>query len=342
MLELASLGAKVLQIRSVKFAMRYGVPIHVRSSFNDDEGTWVVREEEVVEQLVVSGVTCNRNEAKIRVRGVKDSPGVAAAIFTPLSEAGIVVDMIVQNVSQDGTTDVTFTVPHDDFARASDLARDAAVGGRRARRRGATRASRRSRWSGLGMKDHAGVAARMFQVLSREGINIQLISTSEIKISVVIDAKYAELAVRALHDAFVASGEESRVSRRPPGRARAALVVALGLRRAGARRRRTLGHGSTRSSVAPPSRCDGTRRAALRPRASTPTGRPRRPWRRCPGSGREGLLRLVRRAGREPAFCEPSDLDRVKGIGPKIRAGARGTSFVRIVRTLWRDVRGAR
>jgi aspartate kinase len=208
MLELASVGAKVLQIRSVKFAMRYGVPIHVRSSFSDAEGTWVVREEEVVEQLVVSGVTCNRNEAKIRVRGVKDSPGVAAAIFTPLSEAGIVVDMIVQNVSQDGTTDVTFTVPNDDFARASDLARDAAsaVGARDVQ---ADKGIAKVSVVGLGMKDHAGVAATMFQVLSREGINIQLISTSEIKISVVIDAKYAELAVRALHEAFVGGGEES-------------------------------------------------------------------------------------------------------------------------------------
>ena len=206
---MASLGAKVLQIRSVKFAMRYGVPIHVRSSFSDDEGTWVVREEEVVEQLVVSGVTSNRNEAKIRVRGVKDAPGVAAAIFTPLSEAGIVVDMIVQNVSQDGTTDVTFTVPRDDFKRAIELARQP-------RPRSSPRATSRRDTAiakvsvvGLGMKDHAGVAARMFQVLAREGINIQLISTSEIKISVVIEEKYAELAVRALHDAFVDTGEEA-------------------------------------------------------------------------------------------------------------------------------------
>jgi aspartate kinase len=208
MLEMASLGAKVLQIRSVKFAMRYGVPLHVRSSFSDDEGTWVVREEEVVEQLVVSGVTFNRNEAKIRVRGVKDAPGVAASIFLPLSEAGIVVDMIVQNVSQDGTTDVTFTVPRDDFKRASEIAREAAaaVGARDVEGdKGIAKVS----VVGLGMKDHAGVAARMFQVLAREGINIQLISTSEIKISVVIEEKYAELAVRALHEAFVDSGEEA-------------------------------------------------------------------------------------------------------------------------------------
>jgi len=208
MLEMASLGAKVLQIRSVKFAMRYGVPLHVRSSFSDDEGTWVVREEEVVEQLVVSGVTFNRNEAKIRVRGVKDAPGVAASIFLPLSEAGIVVDMIIQNVSQDGTTDVTFTVPRDDFKRASEIAREAAaaVGARDVEGdKGIAKVS----VVGLGMKDHAGVAARMFQVLAREGINIQLISTSEIKISVVIEEKYTELAVRALHEAFVDSGEEA-------------------------------------------------------------------------------------------------------------------------------------
>jgi len=208
MLELASLGAKVLQIRSVKFAMRYGVPIHVRSSFHDGEGTWVVREEEVLEQLVVSGVTYNRNEAKIRVCGVKDAPGVAASIFAPLAGAGIVVDMIVQNVSQDGTTDVTFTVPRDDFRRAMDLARDAASG-TGARDVEGDKGIAKVSVVGLGMKDHAGVAARMFQVLAQEGINIQLISTSEIKVSVIIEEKYAELAVRALHDAFVGNAEDA-------------------------------------------------------------------------------------------------------------------------------------
>jgi aspartate kinase len=208
MLEMASLGAKVLQIRSVKFAMRYGVPIHVRSSFSDAEGTWVVREEEVMEKRVVSGVTYNKNEAKIRVRGVKDAPGVAAAIFTPLSRAGIVVDMIVQNVSQDGSTDVTFTVPRDDFRRACELAREAAVGVGAVDVEGDKGIAKVS-VVGLGMKDHAGIAARMFEVLAREGINIQLISTSEIKISVVIEEKYVELAVRALHEAFVENGEEA-------------------------------------------------------------------------------------------------------------------------------------
>jgi len=202
MLEMASLGAKVLQIRSVKFAMQYSCPIHVRSSFHDGEGTWVVREEEVMEELVVSGVTYNRDEAKIRVRRVKDAPGVAARLFTPLSEAGIVVDMIIQNVSEDGTVDLTFTVPLGDYERALDLARSAAGDVAAEDVEGDDRIAKVS-VVGLGMKDHAGVAARMFEVLAREGINIQLISTSEIKISVVIEEKYAELAVRALHAEFV-------------------------------------------------------------------------------------------------------------------------------------------
>ena len=207
MLEMASLGTKVLQIRSVKFAMRYSCPIHVRSSFHDGEGTWVVREEDVMEELVVSGVTYNRDEAKIRVRRVKDAPGVAARLFTPLSEAGIVVDMIIQNVSEDGTTDLTFTVPLGDYDRALDLARSAAGDVAAKDVEGDDRIAKVS-VVGLGMKDHAGVAARMFQVLAEEGINIQLISTSEIKISVVIEEKYAELAVRALHAEFVeATGE---------------------------------------------------------------------------------------------------------------------------------------
>jgi aspartate kinase len=214
MLELASLGAKVLQIRSVKFAMRYGIPIHVRSSFTQDEGTWVVREEDVMEKLVVSGVTYNRSEAKIRIAGVKDSPGVAAQLFGPISEAGIVVDMIVQNVSQDGSTDVTFTVPRGDYQRAVALARELAPSmGARSVEGDETIA--KVSVVGLGMKDHAGVAARMFQVLAGEGINIQMISTSEIKISVVVEEKYTELAVRALHDAFIDSGAEAPVAEAP-------------------------------------------------------------------------------------------------------------------------------
>jgi aspartate kinase len=205
MIEMASLGAKVLQIRSVRFAMRYGVPLHVRSSFHSGEGTWVVPEEEVMEGLSVSGVTYTRSEAKIRVRGVKDQPGVAAKIFTPLSAAGIVVDMIVQNLSQDGTTDVTFTVSRGDYRRAVRIAEEtgAAIGAVAVDGRdGIAKVS----IVGLGMKDHAGVASRMFQVLADEGINIQLISTSEIKISVVIDEDATERAVRALHRAFVEAG----------------------------------------------------------------------------------------------------------------------------------------
>jgi aspartate kinase len=211
MLEQASLGAKVLQIRSVKFAMRYGIPIHVRSSFNQEEGTWVVREEDVMERLVVSGVTYNRSEAKIRVAGVKDSPGVAAQLFGPISEAGIVVDMIVQNASQDGTTDVTFTVPRGEFRRAVEIAKKLApnMGGRNVE---GDETIAKVSVVGLGMRDHAGVAAKMFKVLAGEGINIQMITTSEIKISVVIEEKYTELAVRTLHDAFVDSGAKPPVA----------------------------------------------------------------------------------------------------------------------------------
>jgi aspartate kinase len=205
MLEMASLGAKVLQIRSVKFATQYGLPIHVRSSFEPGEGTWVVREEDVMERLLVSGVTYNRDEAKIRVCGVKDQPGIASAIFSPLSEAGIVVDMIIQNVGSDRTTDVTFTVPRGDFGRALDLAKAAAEQTGASGVEGDDAVAKVS-IVGLGMKDHAGVASRMFSVLADEGINIQMITTSEIKISVVIAEKYAELAVRALHAAFVEHG----------------------------------------------------------------------------------------------------------------------------------------
>jgi aspartate kinase len=202
MLEMASLGAKVLQIRSVKLASQYGVPIHVRSSFHAGEGTWVTREEDVMEQLVVSGVTYNRDEAKIRIRRVQDRPGVAAHFFTPLAEAGIVVDMIVQNVGQDGSTDLTFTVPRADFSRALEITRKAADQSGAEGVEGDGSIAKVS-VVGLGMKDHAGVASRMFQVLAAEGINIQLISTSEIKISVVIEEKYTELAVRALHAVLV-------------------------------------------------------------------------------------------------------------------------------------------
>jgi aspartate kinase len=205
MLEMASLGAKVLQVRSVKFAKRYGLPIHVRSSFHSGEGTWVTREEDVMERLVVSGVTYNRNEAKITVRTVRDQPGAAARLFTPLSGAGIVVDMIVQNLSRDGSTDMTFTVPVGDYDTALALATEAAKEMDCDQPEGDLDIAKVS-VIGLGMQDHAGVATKMFNVLADEGINIELISTSEIKISVVVEEKYMELAVRALHTAFLEEG----------------------------------------------------------------------------------------------------------------------------------------
>ena len=204
-LEMASLGAKVLAVRSAKIGMKYRVPIHVRSTFSDEEGTWVVPESEVIERLVVSSVTYNRNEAKVTIFGVPDVPGIAAKIFGPLSEAGVVVDMIVQNVSTQGHTDMTFTVARGDVKRALTLVEGIA---QKLNAAGVTSDAGISKVSvvGLGMKDHAGVAGKMFQVLSEHGVNIQMISTSEIKISVVIDEKYTELACRALHDAFELGG----------------------------------------------------------------------------------------------------------------------------------------
>lgn len=200
-LEMASLGAKVLAVRSAKIGMKYRVPIHVRSTFSDEEGTWVVPESEVIERLVVSSVTYNRNEAKVTIFGVPDVPGIAAKIFVPLSDAGIVVDMIVQNVSTQGHTDMTFTVARGEMQRAlalvEGIARELGAAGVKSDG-GISKVS----VVGLGMKDHAGVAGKMFRVLSEHGVNIQMIGTSEIKISVVIDEKYTELACRALHDAF--------------------------------------------------------------------------------------------------------------------------------------------
>jgi aspartate kinase len=210
MIEMASLGAKVLQIRSVRFAARYRIPLHVRSSFNRKEGTWVLPEEEIMEGLFVSGVTYNRDESKIRVRGVRDVPGAAARLFGPLSDAGIVVDMIIQNLSQDGTTDITFTVQKDDYRRAIAIAKG--VGGEiGAEEVGGDEAIAKVSIVGLGMKDHAGVASRMFRVLADENINIQLISTSEIKVSVVIDVASTEKAVAALHAAFIEAGAAAPV-----------------------------------------------------------------------------------------------------------------------------------
>ena len=206
MLELASLGAKVLQIRSVEFAKRYRVPVHVRSSFNEVEGTWVVEEDPTMEQVTVAGVAHDRDQAKITIVRVPDRPGIAARVFGPIAGANIVVDMIIQNVGADGSTDLTFTVPRGDYDKARRLveatARDIGA-------QGVTGQTDVAKVSivGVGMRTHAGIAARMFEVLSAEGINIQMISTSEIKISVVIDEKYTELAVRTLHDAFVARAQ---------------------------------------------------------------------------------------------------------------------------------------
>jgi len=202
MLELASLGAKVLQIRSVEFAKRYRVPVHVRSSFNDNEGTWVVEEDSAMEQVPVAGVAHDRDQAKLTVQRVPDRPGVAARLFGPIARAGIVVDMIIQNASADGTTDLTFTVPRGDYDQARALVEGSA---RDIGAQGITGQLDVAKVSivGVGMRTHAGIAARMFDVLSSEGINIQMISTSEIKISVIIDEKYTELAVRTLHDAFI-------------------------------------------------------------------------------------------------------------------------------------------
>jgi aspartate kinase len=201
MLELASVGAKVLQTRSVELAMKEKVRVQVLSSFSDTPGTMVVDEEEILEQEIVAGIAYSRDEAKVTVRRVPDKPGIAAAIFVPLAEAGINVDMIVQNVAEDGTTDMTFTVGKTDLAHArasletaretigyaeissdSDVAKLSVVG--------------------VGMRSHAGVAGTMFKTLAERGINIQVISTSEIKVSVLISAEYTELAVRALHAAY--------------------------------------------------------------------------------------------------------------------------------------------
>ncbi len=201
MLEMASLGAKVLQIRSVEFADKYNVVIHVRSSFNDNPGTLVMKEDADMETVLVSGVTCNKDEAKISVRGIPDKPGIAAGIFVPLSEANITVDMIIQNVSLDGFTDITFTVPKGDLKKAMKIVEGVLedIGAK-----GVECDDKVAKISiiGVGMRSHSGVASKMFTTLSQEGINIQMISTSEIKVSCIIEDKYTELAVRVLHDAF--------------------------------------------------------------------------------------------------------------------------------------------
>ncbi len=201
MLEIASLGAKVLQSRSVEFAKKYGVTVHVRSTFNHDPGTLVTKEERAMEEAVVTGVTHDRNQAKISILRVPDRPGIAAQVFGAVAAQNIVVDMIVQNISRDGYTDISFTLPRGDHARAASALEDIAA---RVGAQGIVHDERVAKISivGVGMRSHSGVAAKMFGTLSREGINIQMISTSEIAVSCVLEDKYVELAVRALHDAF--------------------------------------------------------------------------------------------------------------------------------------------
>lgn len=206
MLEMASLGAKVLQTRSVEYAKNYGVPVHVRSSFNYNPGTMVVKEDAAMEKVVVSGIAYNKQEAKITVTRVSDRPGIAATLFGRVAEANIVVDMIVQNISQDGFTDISFTVPKADYAKTMEIVRAVAKEIGAAKVIGDDKIAKVS-IVGVGMRTHSGVAARMFEALGKEKINIMMISTSEIKVSCVIEAKYAELAVRVLHEAFGLGGQ---------------------------------------------------------------------------------------------------------------------------------------
>jgi len=201
MLEMASLGAKVLQSRSVEFAAKYSVPVEVNSSFKEGKGTLVTREDADMEGVMVSGVTGDRNQAKITIVGVPDRPGIAARVFGAVAHANIVVDMIIQNVSQASMTDISFTVPKADLRNAVDLVQRLSqeIG---ARSVAVTESIAKVSLIGVGMRSHSGVAAKMFEVLSREGVNIMMISTSEIKISCVIEEKYLELAMRTLHTAF--------------------------------------------------------------------------------------------------------------------------------------------
>ncbi|MGD8765823.1 MAG: aspartate kinase [Desulfobacteraceae bacterium] len=201
MLNMASLGAKVLQIRSVGFAKKFNIPVHVRSSFSEEEGTMVVNENSGMERLVVSGITHDKNQARITLKKVPDQPGVAAKIFTPIAEEGIVVDMIIQNTRAEGKTDLTFTVPRANFKAALEMEKKIAEDIGAEDVFGDENIAKVS-VIGVGMKDHSGVASKMFTALACENINIIMISTSEIRISCVIEEKYTELAVRVLHTAF--------------------------------------------------------------------------------------------------------------------------------------------
>ena len=198
---MASLGSKVLQIRAVEFAGKYQVPLRVLSSFEEGDGTLITLEEEEVEAARISGIAFNRDEAQITVKGVPDQPGIAASILVPISEANIEVDMIVQNVAGDDTTDFTFTVNRADHIKAMEILQKVAddMG---AREVVGDEAIVKISLVGVGMRSHAGIASKMFQTLAAENINIRMISTSEIKISVVVNQKYLELGVRALHAAF--------------------------------------------------------------------------------------------------------------------------------------------
>lgn len=201
MLEMASLGSKVLQIRAVEMASKHSVPLRVLSSFEDGPGTLITYEDKVMEQPLISGIAFNRDEAQLTVTGVPDKPGAAFSILGPIAEANVEVDMIVQNVAADETTDLTFTVHRNDYPRALEMVRTIA---RELGARNVTGDSKIVKLSlvGVGMRSHAGIASRMFQTLAGVGINIRMISTSEIKISVVVDEKFLELGVRALHEAF--------------------------------------------------------------------------------------------------------------------------------------------
>jgi aspartate kinase len=206
MLELASLGAKVLEIRSVGLAKRYRVPLHVRSTFSENEGTWVVEEDKIMESMLVSGITYNKNEARITIKKVPDQPGIAAKIFLPISDAGVLVDMIIQNTREGHLTDMTFTVMRYDYARtmemlkkvAEDIGAESVTG---------DESIVKISIVGVGMRNHSGIASTMFQIMANEGINMMMISTSEIKVSCIIAEKYTELAVRALHSAFALEKE---------------------------------------------------------------------------------------------------------------------------------------
>jgi aspartate kinase len=209
MLEMASLGAKVLEIRSVEFAKKFNVPVHVRSTFSRERGTMVTAETKDMERVLVSGVTYNKNEARITVKRVPDRPGIAAQIFEPMFQSGIVVDMIVQNTSEEGLTDLTFTVPKPDFHKTLKLVGEVAgkIGAEKVL--GDEDIAKVS-IVGVGMRNHAGVAQRMFHSLASENINIMMISTSEIKISCIVEEKYTELAVRVLHKAFGLEDEAAK------------------------------------------------------------------------------------------------------------------------------------